>query len=1026
MITLKTRLLGLIATLGILAFVIGTPALLLTINAVPTGSFSWNVLRSPDDGTVAMAVIGVVAWAAWALMTASLALETLAGLRGVRAPRLPGLGVPQLAAGRVIAVATLLFVASPHGGQASPVPAPSVAEVPLSVVSAPFIPTPQPTPIVETPTEQASPPATVTYLTKRGDSLWKIADEHLGDGRRYLEIVALNADAINGRPDFLPVGLILRLPIPEDSSARGDSPTHVVEPGDTLSEIAAETLGDPMRYPELVEASRDTMQPDGERLTDPDLIRPGWRITIPGTPNHGAAESHRNGQSSPRTWDATPRAEATETPSTTASAEPTQHNSAPEAHDTTPDADDDGTLVPGWLLPGLAGGGAVLACALLLVVRAHRRTQLRHRLPGHVIARPPAELLPVEKTLQVMGAPMLPRIEKLDDLLRHLRANVGEIPAVLHAVELTAETATLHLAEAADLPAPWRGSGTRWLAPLDADVPTRPDEPAPYPLLVTMGQDDNGHLWLINLEQLQNVAITGHPPNAEALGRHLVAELALNPWSRRVEVIALGIGRELEGLSHRLTHHAPGEDGVLAKVEDQLTGDNGFDGVDPESFHAVVTAGPSADVAATAALIAEHRWRAGAAVVSLGDPMPNGAAEFRVTASGRLHVTALGLDLIACGLTDGEGAVCAAIVDLTRDAENEPMPNADTDAEDELGSMTDASGALRVDLTRARPEGPAGAQSVLPLSSAEYEANTATTETDVATLAPITPVLTRRRIEQADPTLDEDLAAWLDPEARVPKVTLLGPVTARAFGNPTIVAKRKPFYVELLAYLALHPYGVSAGQAASDFALTKERMYVDLTTVRKWLGIDARTGEEHMPRLRATAKPQPAGESSYRVQGVLSDADLFKRLRARGEARGAEGVADLERALRLVSGEPFSDLRPAGWNWLLEGERIDHIMTCAIVDVAHIVTTHALATHDFTLARLSAETGYRAAPYDDISCLDLVEVAAVTGHNEIAERHLIDSILNRSDDDYGPIGLSERTAKIVKLRGWDGLHRAKR
>lgn len=1015
MITLKTRLLGLIATLGILAFVIGTPALLLAINAVPTGSLSWNVLRSPDDGTLAMAVIGVVAWAAWAIMTASLAVEALAGLRGVHAPRLPGLGVPQLAAGRVIAVAALLFVAAPHGGQAPPAPASSVAQVPLSLVSAPVTPSPQPTLVVETAPPQASPPATVPYLTKRGDSLWKIADEHLGDGRRYLEIVALNSEAINGRPDFLPVGLNLRLPVHQDSPARGDAPTRVVEPGDTLSEIAAKTLGDPMRYLELVEASQDTIQPGGERLTDPDVIRPGWRITIPDTSHHEAAEPHRDGRPATKNRDATPRIEATETPSATPSAETTLHDPAPEA-------EDDGILVPGWLLQGLAGGGAVLAGALLLVVRAHRRTQLRHRLPGHVIARPPAELLPVEKTLQVTGAPMLPRIENLDDLLRHLRASVGKIPALLHAVELTAETATLHLAKAADLPAPWRGSGTRWLAPLDADVPTRPDEPAPYPLLVTVGQDDNGHLWLINLEQLQNVAITGDPTNVEALGRHLVAELALNPWSSRVEVIALGIGRELEGLSHRLTHHAPDEDRVLAKLEDHLTGDDrvdGVDGVDPESFHAVVTAGPSVDVAATAALIAEHRWRPGAAVVSLGDRLPNCAAEFRVTAGGRLHIAALGLELIACGLTDGEGAVCAAIVHLTRDAENEPMPNAGTDAEDELGSMTDASGALRVELTEARPEGPAGAQSVLPLSSAEYEASTATTETDVRTLAPITPLLTRKRIEEADPTLDEDLAAWLDPEARVPKVTLLGPVTARAFGDPTIVAKRKPFYVELLAYLALHPQGVSAGQAASDFALTKERMYVDLTTVRKWLGIDARTAEEHMPRLKATAKPQPAGESSYRVLGVLSDADLFKRLRARGEARGVEGVADLDLALRLVSGEPFSDLRPAGWNWLLEGERIDHIMTCAIVDVAHIVTTHALATHDLTLARLAAETGYRAAPYDDISCLDLVEVAAVTGHNEIAERYLIDSILNRSDDDYGPIDLSERTAEICRQRGWN-------
>ena len=35
------------------------------------------------------------------------------------------------------------------------------------------------------------------------------------------------------------------------------------QPGDTLSDIAEAKLGDPMRYPELFEASRDTVQPDG-------------------------------------------------------------------------------------------------------------------------------------------------------------------------------------------------------------------------------------------------------------------------------------------------------------------------------------------------------------------------------------------------------------------------------------------------------------------------------------------------------------------------------------------------------------------------------------------------------------------------------------------------------------------------------------------------------------------------------------------------------------------------------------------
>ena len=59
---------------------------------------------------------------------------------------------------------------------------------------------------------------------------------------------------------------------------------------------------------------------------------------------------------------------------------------------------------PGWLLPGLAGAGALLAGSLWLVLRQHRRTQLRYRRPGRIIAPPPEELRAVEKSVQVTGS----------------------------------------------------------------------------------------------------------------------------------------------------------------------------------------------------------------------------------------------------------------------------------------------------------------------------------------------------------------------------------------------------------------------------------------------------------------------------------------------------------------------------------------------------------------------------------------------------------------------------------------------
>ncbi|UMG92260.1 hypothetical protein [Nocardioides sp. TF02-7] len=97
---------------------------------------------------------------------------------------------------------------------------------------------------------------------------------------------------------------------------------------------------------------------------------------------------------------------------------------------------------------------------------------------------------------------------------------------------------------------------------------------------------------------------------------------------------------------------------------------------------------------------------------------------------------------------------------------------------------------------------------------------------------------------------------------------------------------------------------------------------------------------------------------------------------------------DLIAALRLVSGEPFTELRKDHWNWLLDGDRWDHIMTSAIVDVGHIVTAHALATGDKSLALWAAQVAYAAATYDEVAQLDMIQAEKANGDDGAADQHL--------------------------------------
>ncbi|MFE0178032.1 BTAD domain-containing putative transcriptional regulator [Streptomyces sp. NPDC059002] len=110
--------------------------------------------------------------------------------------------------------------------------------------------------------------------------------------RPQLAATALHLAPQAGRPDSL--GLAATLP--RQGTAPGPSAPlasqgaaaatlrhieYTVIEGDTLWGIARAHLGDALTWPRIYALNKDRVQPDGARLADPDLIKPGWRLTVP-------------------------------------------------------------------------------------------------------------------------------------------------------------------------------------------------------------------------------------------------------------------------------------------------------------------------------------------------------------------------------------------------------------------------------------------------------------------------------------------------------------------------------------------------------------------------------------------------------------------------------------------------------------------------------------------------------------------------------------------------------------------------
>ncbi|MFF1736867.1 BTAD domain-containing putative transcriptional regulator [Streptomyces sp. NPDC058247] len=82
-------------------------------------------------------------------------------------------------------------------------------------------------------------------------------------------------------PVTAPVATAAPLHVPPTRTVKPEHATYIVQPGDTLWGIAEQHLGDPLLWPKIYQLSCVIRQSDGELLSDPDHIQPGWRLHLP-------------------------------------------------------------------------------------------------------------------------------------------------------------------------------------------------------------------------------------------------------------------------------------------------------------------------------------------------------------------------------------------------------------------------------------------------------------------------------------------------------------------------------------------------------------------------------------------------------------------------------------------------------------------------------------------------------------------------------------------------------------------------
>ncbi|MGW3816140.1 BTAD domain-containing putative transcriptional regulator [Streptomyces sp. NPDC005046] len=954
------------AFVALLVLLAGVPgALVVSVGwPLPHGAPRWEWLQQEITVGTFIHVLTVIVWLAWAQFSACVLVEVKAALSGVGLPnRVPGAGPSQLLARQLVAAVLLVgaaaasftpglsqFGQSPEGNQHG------------SVAAA------QQTPgLFGQQQEQAAAGAAAAVAEQAADAAADAASQ-AGSGT---------------------------------SAEHGDTKYYRIQPPegrhhDSLWEVAQRHLGDGRRYKEIYQLNKDRTQPDGSKLSEASLIRPGWILEMPGDAHGGelvempdaAPEVSEQVQQQINDYARTgdhqqgggkqgagggrqadqgdrdtahihvPRQRPGDDSGRQGERAPAEAAPHGQHEQTSQTASEESGFSFG--LPETLVGAPLLAAGLLGALGRRRRQALWQSALGAVGGRrgmeppvPTGSAADAQDALLVGADPEGVRL--LDLSLRGLAAALADesrpLPTVYAAWLGGNGDLHLQLAQPAGKPpTPWQlgQDQTFWmLARADAERYEEVDTAAPYPGLVSLGTMDDSRL-LLNLEAVPGiVSLSGSEADRAGVFASVAAELATNGWSDRMTITLVGFGEDLAPLAPNRLRHLDDVEALIETMEAEtrqrrgalgaaghdsvLTGRTGPAQHTRWAPHLVLLAAePSAEDAVKLAELASDAGRLGIGYLvgtESGD-LPGAAWEMEITGEGKLLAPLLGLELDAQMLPVAQQR---AVVELFVEADPERGPDGPTN-----------SPPFLVDIS-----------------------------------------------EQGRPAV---------------YARLVGPY--EIIGLETPDGERSPLLHEALALLLLHREGVHPRVLSSALwprGVTDDVRDALVERLHGWLGNDP----DGTPRLGTDA----TGRLTL-AKSVVSDLDVLRSLyheATQGKGANSRVVRGrlLTDALVLVRGPLLAD-RPRGrYGWLTH-EIIDAQLPLLVADIGLALSAFHLEKDRAEKAIEALNASLNSAPADERLWNELLRATHATGDGDRLKRLAADLVVRS-----GARGLPPRTEALL-------------